>query len=468
MKKLFSLASAILIVIGCVVLVALVAYAAAPVLLGAALLHRGTTIATEAFNIPDWIGWLIFLTLVPSCCFLAVRMFSGKTRKWTAMFLIVIAVLSLLAGVVINHKQDVAHLVAKYQEIRRSFLPVRRIDPKALPWFSPSGQPILFFVRPTTNRLEFYQAYNGAHDPESGIQLQPVTRLIWEEWQAEQERERKAETAKQQAAAERASQEKIQHLQIAAISLQREKEDRIRREQAFLDSLTQSLRSKREHLTAFENGIISDAALQPVHEASSQLDTASRALADAMKTAEGGSPLDLVLLQRSAQAALEFADKVETDIAARRADRERKKQLIKAEAQSGMGGENTVARSRSKQPQATRFSSGDSKNVVVTIRLKNGTGSRIFVTFESPDYRDVWPSPGNAWILEPGEQADLALTGARGEPIFLRAWSQRDPSVHWHGCDCDENGKLKPIAVCGENDPPLRTLTERPSNRNPQ
>jgi hypothetical protein len=199
-----------LFLLGVAVFVAVV-FVAAPVLAGAAigstLLFRGVQLVATTAGIPAWAAVLIFIALIPSALWWFFQTANPKICRRLVIILIGIAVVyALITTALTNqHLVDAAHgATASIQKL----LPVKAADP-AQPWFSPAGTPRLFFVHPTTNVWAFYRAHPGAHDPATGAELQPVTPLIRELWQAEQMREREAEMAKEnEAAAIKAATEK--------------------------------------------------------------------------------------------------------------------------------------------------------------------------------------------------------------------------------------------------------------------
>ncbi len=408
------------------------AYAVAPALLGVAVFSRAVNTVAEVFDIPAWAKTLIFLTLCPA---LVVSIFRWSLpQKRRARLAILIVIMATLCGLLVAARHHESALTSVLRttvcRIREFCIPIVEVDPTTTAWFWNSGEPRLFFTNPTTNTWRFYRAFPGAHDPKTGVLLQPVAVAVSQQW-GEQ-----TKMAEQKEAAEQASQKKIQQLQIATDSLRKERENRIHHEQELLNSLVRTLESKRSGLTAVENEIMSDLALQSAHEASLQLDDAGRTLADAVKASENGSPSNLAILQNTVRTAIEKADMAEKQINVGRANREKAKQDVKAEAErvaSTKEISKSAPESRGKpQPHAIAIPSVAPNTAVVTVRIQNGTQERVCVTFSSPDFHHVWPSSGNAWIAEPGESIAIQLQGLRGEPIFLDAWNSRDPSIRWH------------------------------------
>ncbi len=424
------------------VLVTIVIYAA-PIVLGAALLRRGTNIVSEALDIPDWIGLLIFLALVPSCFLLVIRIFSGKSRKRAAIFLMAAAILFCLATAVMNHQQELAEVTTK---VKKWFCPLRRVDPKSAAWFTPSGEAILFYAHLKTNSWIFYDAYPGAHDPDSGSELQPVTSSLRQEWEAAQESETTLTTANKQLVTEIESQKKIEQLQIAAATLKSEKEDRIRREESFLNSLTQTLQAKQAELASVENALIANSPQQSAHDARQRLEDAKRALSDAVKESRNGAPLDLAGLHILAQTVLRKIEQAKEEISYAVAARKIKGQQVAREP---------AAQKAQRVPETK--SATESNSPTVTVTFKNETPFKLYVTFSSPEYRHVWPVPGTAYVAQSGQTIAVSLLALSGEPIFFTAWSPENPQVRWENCPCNS----PPIAVGGKADPPLRVFTEK-------
>ncbi len=79
--------------------------------------------------------------------------------------------------------------LARLNEILRSGLPLEPVDPKGH-FFTPIGDPIIWFYRTKDGELEFYDA-PGVRP--RGDQLQPITKVIVEEWERRESEKAEAE-----------------------------------------------------------------------------------------------------------------------------------------------------------------------------------------------------------------------------------------------------------------------------------
>jgi hypothetical protein len=197
MKRLIYilLAMAIFSALGCLAIYAIFAYAA-PVVLGAAVFGKSLNTIAGAFSLPTWATVLLFLALGPAFLLWLLRwIFPQKRRRQMAILIVIMASLYALAKIVEKHESDIA---TAFSCVERICVSVERVDPATTSWFFPSGKPRLFYAHPTTNVWIFCRGgYPGAHDPVTGIQVEAVNPSTWQEWEADQESQRKVEMAKE-------------------------------------------------------------------------------------------------------------------------------------------------------------------------------------------------------------------------------------------------------------------------------
>ena len=227
MKKFTKLilATAVFVAVGCLAAYLAVAYAA-PAAIGAAVFGKALNTVSKTLDIPTWAEIALFLSFGPAFIIWLMRL-TSKRRTQVAILIVGIAAACLLILAVKNHRQDFAHLVhGTISHAERIFLPVEQVDPTATQWFDSSGDAKLFYTRPTTNSWLFFRAFLGAHDPQSGSILLPVTPMVRQEWAAARQMEQERTAAVQKATEER------QHEQELAATAQKEAEERRKAEEA--------------------------------------------------------------------------------------------------------------------------------------------------------------------------------------------------------------------------------------------
>lgn len=308
MKKFILLAAAAL-AIG--VALCAIAWFAAPVAAGAAMLFGGLNLLSKPLGIPPIVTGLVFLALLPSAVIWLLRVFSAKVRKWIAIALIALAVIYALVSVALTNQHLVAAAQSAAASIHKLWDPITVADP-ASAWFNPDGSPRLF-VHPTTNVWRFYKgAYlAGAHDPATGAKLQPVTPELRIEWQAEQTHERDVEAAKEEKAERLVLEVHRQQLESVQDSLQKEKAALMLERRAVLNRLLQQLEAKQNELTAKAARL--PEPIQLVNCAGQKLTDTKAALACSMTN---GVPLDMAAVQDEVAASMSNADLAEAKIQA--------------------------------------------------------------------------------------------------------------------------------------------------------
>jgi len=484
----------------------LIVYWATPALVATSTMFKGASLATNALGIPHWIGLLLAFSLLPTGVIMAVRAFSPKFRRWTVIVFIILAVAYALVAATSSDKLVSAAHNALIS-IQRFCIPIKSADPATEAWFYHDGKPRLFYTRPATNTWAFYRgAYLGAHDPVTGAELEPVTPSIREEWQVEQTSKRETEIAKEKQATQAALKVQRQQLESTEDSLRAEKSARLRDRDAFIGRLLKHICDKQIELTAAETNLPT-LPLQPVSDAQQKLAAVQAMLMDVMTN---NSPIDLAVVQseaeattsnvdlaeiqiQAASAAQEKAKQVATDTAAAKLAVETKEQQDAAESkrladerqQSELSVQKNAATEKERQQTfssdsntsqnelgenqsqthiglRSRFRHSLGQDSVVTVTMQNTTGYTLYITFSSPKWQHIWPEEGRAFVADPGETVNIGLRGFLGEQIFYKAWAAQNPNLQWNACDCGENGQPSPIAICGDDDPPLLRLVEQP------
>jgi hypothetical protein len=108
--------------------------------------------------------------------------------------------------------------LARLDGLLRSGRSLEPIDPQGR-FFTPIGDPLVWFYRTSNGDLEFYDA--PGFRPRSGDQLQPITRAVVEEWErretekAEAERQRSAAVEREKLAAEAAAERQQEEARLA-------------------------------------------------------------------------------------------------------------------------------------------------------------------------------------------------------------------------------------------------------------
>jgi hypothetical protein len=484
MKKLINilLATAIFSALGCLAIYAIFAYAA-PVALGAAVFGKSLHTIAGTFNLPNWATVSLFLALGPAFLLWLLRwFFPQKRRRQVAVFVVIVASLFALAKIVEKHKGDFA---TAFSRVERICIPIKPAVPTAERWFYPSGQPLLFYTQPGTNTWRFYRAYSGARDPNTGAELQPVTPLVRQQWEAEQMREREAEKTNEQEAARAALQGRCQQLESVQESLQREKAALLQERQAVLNGLLQQLETKQHELTAAETNMLPNSPLQIISQADHNLADVKTALINIM-TNNSSVDLAVVQVQTAAsnvdlavdkiQVATAAQEKAKLDTMAEQVAAEAKEQQAATELQkledqrkqSELAAQNSAKKMRQQaaavqprqpdpvfapqaQPEPVKrqslnnnWPSRPREDEVVDLLVRNGTRYVLFIKFISPpDY--VWPRPGRAFRAMPGESIRIVLRGIAGQEIFLTATTPNNPFARWGAED------QPPVATCGES-----------------
>jgi hypothetical protein len=466
-----------LFLLGVAVFVAIV-FVAAPVLAGAAigstLLFRGVQLVATTAGIPAWAAALIFIALIPSALWWCFRILTPKVRRRLVIMLIVVGALYALATAVLGNQ----HLVAAAQSAAaaiQKLLPIKPAHPVTEAWFFLDGQPRLFYVHPATNIWRFYQgAYlAGAHDPVTGVVLQPVTPLIREQWQADQAREREAEMANEQQAERLALEVRRQQLESLSDSLNRQKVALHDERQSVLTNLLQRLEAKQQYL-AGAVAKMPDSPLQAVTDASQKLAGARATLAAAMTN---GTLLDSASAQAEVQDAVSNADLAEDAIHAASAAQEKARQAAldaeTAKAALGAKEQHDAAElkrlaadaNQSRQPNPVAQSQPVMRRSQSRLRfwsrpnedsadlwIENRTPFTICFVFSSPQFQHIWPALDRAYVAAPGQTVHVSLRGNVREPIYFSGWTPANPYVRWGNRHFDAVDQ-PPVATCGESGP---------------
>jgi hypothetical protein len=465
MRKFILLAAAALAIS---VALCSIAWFAAPVAAGAAMLFQGVNLLSKPLGIPGWLAGLIFLALLPSAILWLLRVFSAQVRKWVAVVLIVAAVIyGLVAAVLSNqHLNAAAHNAAT--SIQKFLVPVKPANPATEAWFDNNGRPRLYFARSATNSLAFYWgAYPGACDPDTGVKLQAVTPELRIEWQAEQTRERDAETAKVEKAERLALEVQRQQLESLSDSLHKQNVALQDERQSILTNLLQRLETKQQQLTEAE-AKMPNSPLQSVSDACQKLAVARAML---METMTNNSSVDMAVVQAEFQAATSNVDLAEGKIqAASAAAAEKERQQAEANTSKDalshqpdpVASQNASAGRQSQNQIGLRNKIRHwlGEDSIATVSIQNTTSYTLYITFSSPRWQHIWPEQGRAFLAEPGQTITVRLAGTPGEEIFYKAWAAQNQNFQWGNCDCGPDGQPSPIAICGDNDPPLLRLVE--------
>jgi hypothetical protein len=420
----------------------LIAWVAAPITTGVVLLANGVILTCKTLGLPGWLAVLVFLALLPTAVFLAVRAFSPKFRKWATVAFITLAVAYAFGMAAWKHKDD------------------------------------------------FGQIVHSAFDP-------------IEKWEAAQHDKHLVELTNENESNEKA-------LQIQSQQLQMEKAARLHDREAFIRQLLDRVDSKQTELATAETNL-PDSPLQIVSQAHHSLADVKTTLTSILTN---NSFADLADLQAEVQAAASnadlAADKIQAasaaqaqakltvpDTAATKSALETKEQQDAAELkrlddqrlQSKLAAEKNVANENEHQQAEAdglvafspltntspverqtqnhiglrgRMRHWLGQDSVVTVTMQNATGYTLYITFSSPKWQHIWPEGGRAFVAQPGETVNIGLRGFPGEQIFYKAWAAQNPNLQWNACDCGENGQPSPIAICGDDDPPLLRLVEQP------
>jgi hypothetical protein len=310
------------------------------------------------------------------------------------------------------------------------------------------------------------------------------------EWQATQTRERDAARAGVEKAERLALEAQRQQLESLADSLHKQNAVLMDERQSVVTSLLQRLETKQQKLTEAQSKMPS-LPLQASSDAAQELAVARAMLLVAMTN---NSSADLAAVQAEFQTAAAKVDQADEAIQAARAEEEAAKlaaldtatktaleekahkdaqlqKLAIERKQSELAAQKLAAENerlqaaayasnnqfRQPRAKATRYRLAEDS--VVTVGIQNETRHKILITFTSP-WNHVWPAPGRAFVVEPGELTSFNLRGSANEPINFEAVAAENPNLQWRGCDCGPYGRPEPIAVCGQSDPPIRRLVE--------
>lgn len=293
-----------------------------------------------------------------------------KVRRRLVIILIAVGVVYALASAVLGNQHLVAAAHSAVASIHRLCVQVKIADPSE-PWFYPSGQPRLFYSQSGTNMWKFYRAYSGARDPNTGLEMLPVSALLRQQWEAERRRELAAETAKEEQAARLALEAQRQQLQNVQDSLRAEKTARLHDQEAYIRHLLKQVEDKSAELTAVETNL-ADLPLLAVSAAHHKLAVVKATLSDSLTN---DAPFGVTASQDEVQAAMSDVEQAETAIQTARAAQEKAKLAALAAAaaksaleekerqdaaglnklqderrQSELAAQNAAAKSQSSQP----------------------------------------------------------------------------------------------------------------------
>jgi hypothetical protein len=456
MKKLLSIlfTAALFAAAGCLATYVLIAYVA-PIVIGATVFGNSLNTVAGVFNIPNWASVMLFLTLAPAFLFWIIRWFLPQwRRRWLAILIIIAAGVYEASSVFVTHEAEFAVIAnSTFSHIQKICLPIKDVDPTKTAWFSTTGDPLLFYTHTSSNSWRFIRAYPGAHDSMTGVELQPVTPLIRQTWEAERQTESNSELSAEENAAKKAVQ--IQ-LQAAQYSLRIERDKHVLDVQNCLNGLIQELESKALSLSALGDTSDKTEPQRLVNEAMRQLDDTKQELAGAVKSSGNGTPVDLTGLQKTAQTALQKADLAQQQLRTMVTDPSASKKIAAEVTTDG-----SVQEKKETAPAESRERMFvDSNSPSVTVRLRNSTRFTVLVSFSSSKYNHVWPASDRAFVVSPGQTFVASLAGFSGEPIYYTASARENPSLQWGKCTCMSEEEASPIGFCGFADPPMLTLTE--------
>ena len=342
-------------------------------------------------------------------------------------------------------------------------------NPEAVHWFSNDGHALLFYARQPDGTLIFCSR-PGFHY-RTGQELKPVTAEIYQEWRRlkglQDARAQENSALKEQlarTATEAAQSRRDLESQLKA-SEDRAREhvglsERLARQKAEVQKAREEMETR---LSATESNMQQVAALQQrTGERVAEAEQKKRDLENQVQLCTEKLSESATLSEELKRQKAE-AEKAKKELERRlQAPQERTRQeaatgtrsgeLLRQELGGKVGGGTAGPQTRGKQwgkrASGARNASTGTMSAVV-IQIMNQTRLTACLTFSAEKCQHVWPDPGRAFVVRPGETVSISLGGYPGERIFFTGWAAENPSVQWGRCACTSGNETKPIAVCG-------------------
>ena len=96
----------------------------------------------------------------------------------------------------------------------------------------------------------------------------------------------------------------------------------------------------------------------------------------------------------------------------------------------------------------------------VVINIVNRTRFTAYLTFSCAKRGHVWPEPGRAYVVGPGQAASVSLLGYSGERVYFSAQAGEAPGVQWGRARGVPEDAVEPVAVFGAPSPVSVALVE--------
>jgi septal ring factor EnvC (AmiA/AmiB activator) len=441
-------------------------------------MFHGTAIFASATGLPRAVGFAVACFLLPTTLVLslglALKAFSPKFRKWAAISFLSLAALSAVYAAAVKHKDDVAPI---FQSV---LVPIQK-------WQA---------ARHDKKMAEL------AHENESAKQALQTQEKQLQMADAALSAEKTARLHDQQVFLERLSTQLSDGQKTLTAAMAKMENPSL---QSLVAANQRLAEASNALASAMTNGSLDLPSLQMIVEGA--VSNSAEAQLEIQVAAAAAAAKQSALAAAAAQSALEEKGRKEAGQSQQLADEQQAQAKIQAavdaqekanavalalaqekaaleakaaklqkladerqqQAQADQQHQSDPAAAPQNQPQErqSQNQSGLRKRIRhwlgedsgVTVTIQNTTGYTLYITFSSPRWQHIWPAEGRAFVAEPGGLATINLRGFPGEPVFYKAWAAQNPNIQWGGdCDCGPSGQPSPIAICGDDDPPLLRL----------